>query len=120
MKCHMTGYISNGLCLVSVYHFCHRMNHIAKHHINKVHRKSTFVAGLDVDQLIQDVLTHPLTVKRHVTKPNRRWFMGRFSQVIGYRGIDSKECRWVVVLMEHTRLITAYPIPHPKTLKFMR
>ena len=95
------------------------MNHITQHHIHKVNKKSTFVAGLDVDQLIKDVLAHPLMVKRHQTKPKRRWFMGKFSQVIGYRGIDGVECRWLVVLMEQTHLITAYPIPHPKTLKFM-
>ena len=36
------------------------MEHIRKYHIQKQSMKSTFVAGLDVKQLIHDVLTHPL------------------------------------------------------------
>ena len=39
--------------------------------------------------------------------------------VIGYRGTDGAKCHWIVVLMDHNVLITAYPVPHPKALKFM-
>ena len=43
--------------------------------------------------------------------------MGKFSKVIGYRGTDQAECRWLAVLVDAHHLNTAYPIPHPKTLK---
>ena len=46
--------------------------------------------------------------------------MSKFSKVLGYRGTDGAECRWLAVLVDAYCLITAYPIPHPKTLKFMR
>ena len=46
------------------------MEHITKYHIQKQSMKSTFVAGLDVKQLIHDVLTHPLVKQKHRTKPN--------------------------------------------------
>ena len=44
------------------------MEHITKYHIQKQSMKSTFVAGLDVKQLIHDVLTHPLVKQKHRTK----------------------------------------------------
>ena len=94
------------------------MEHITKYHIQKQSMKSTFVAGLDVKQLIHDVLTHPLVKQKHRTKPNRWWYMGKFSKVIGYRGYDGAECCWLVVLMDLDHLITSYPIPHPRYLRF--
>ena len=96
------------------------MEHVTKYHIEKLSKKSTFMRGLDVNHLIEEVLAHPLVKKQHVTKPNRWWFLGKFSKVIGHRGTDGAECRWLAVLVDAYRLITAYPIPHPKTLKFMR
>ena len=96
------------------------MEHITKYHTAKPNKKSTFKKDLDVNQLIQDVLAHPLVKKQHVTKPNRWWYMSKFSEVIGHRGTDGAECRWLAVLVDPYHLITAYPIPHPKTLNFMR
>ena len=95
------------------------MEHINKYHTEKLNKKYTFIKGLNVDQLIKDVLAHPLVKKQHVTKPNRWWYMSKFSKVIGHRGTDGAECRWLAVLVDAHCLITAYPIPHPKTLKFM-
>ena len=95
------------------------MEHIMKYHIAKLNKKSTFKKGIDVDQLIQYVLTHPLVKRQHETKLNRWWYMSKFSKVIGYWGTDGAECQWFVVLVDAYCLITAYPIPHPKTLKFM-
>ena len=46
------------------------MEHITKYHIHKQNMKSTFVAGLDVEQLIDDVLSHLLVKQKHRTKPN--------------------------------------------------
>ena len=96
------------------------MEHITKYHIGQLNKKSTFINGLDVDELIHDVLAHPLVKRQHVTKPNRWWYMSKFSKVIGHRGTDGAECQWLAVLVDPYCLITAYPIPHPKTLKFMR
>ena len=96
------------------------MEHVAKYHTQKRNNKSTFVEGLDVNQLIEEVLAHPLVKKQHVTKPKRWWYVGKFSKVIGHRGTDGAECRWLAVLVDTYHLITAYPIPHPKTLKFLR
>ena len=96
------------------------MEHITKYHIQKQSMKSTFVAGLDVKQLIHDVLTHPFVKQKHRTKPNRWWYMGKFSKVIGYRGYDGAECCWLVVLMDLDHLITSYPIPHPRCLRFFQ
>ena len=89
------------------------MEHITKYHIQKQSMKSTFVAGLDVKQLIYDVLTYPLVKQKHRTKPNRWWYMGKFSKVIGYRVYDGAECCWLVVLIDLDHLITSYTIPHP-------
>ena len=94
------------------------MEHITKYHIQKQSMKLTFITGLDVEQLIDDVLTHPLVKQKHRTKPNRCWYMGKFSKVIGYRGYDGAECCWLVVLMDLNHLITSYPIPHPRCLRF--
>ena len=55
-----------------------------KYHIAKLNKKSTFKKGINVDQLIQYVLTHPLVKRQHETKPNRWWYMSKFSKVIGY------------------------------------
>ena len=96
------------------------MEHVTKYHVAKLNNKSTFKKGIDVNQLIQYVLAHPLVKKQHETKPNRCWYMSKFSQVIGHRGTDGAECQWLAVLVDAYHLITAYPIPHPKTLKFMR
>ena len=96
------------------------MEHITKYHIGQLNKKSTFINGLYVDELIHDVLAHPLAKRQHVTKPNRWWYMSKFSKVIGHRGTDGAECQWLAVLIDPYHLITAYPIPHPKTLKFMR
>ena len=96
------------------------MEHIRKYHTKHVVKKSTFVEGVDVDLLIQEVLTHPVVVKKHQTNPRRSWYIGKFATVIGYRGTDRAECKWIVVLIDGHQLITAYPIPHPRTLKFMR
>ena len=96
------------------------MEHVKKYHTQKRNNKSTFVEGLDVNQLIQDVIAHPLVKRQHQTKSNRWWYMGKFSKVIGYRGTDQAECRWLAVLVDAHHLITAYPIPHPKTLKCIR
>ena len=96
------------------------MEHVTKYHTQKQNNKSTFVEGLDVDQLIQDVMAHPLVKRQHPAKQNRWWYIGKFSKVIGYRGTDQAECKWLAVLVDAHRLITAYPIPHTKTLKCIR
>ena len=46
------------------------MEHVMKYHIAKLNKKSTFKKGIDVDQLIQDVLAHPLVKRQHETKSN--------------------------------------------------
>ena len=76
------------------------MEHITKYHIGQLNKKSTFINGLDVDELIHDVLAHPLVKRQHVTKPNRWWYMSKFSKVIGHRGTDGAECRWLAVLVD--------------------
>ena len=96
------------------------MEHIQKYHMKHVSRKSTFVEGINVDKLIQEVLTYPVVVKKHQTNPKQCWYMGKFTKVIGHRGTDRAECKWMVALVDGLQLITAYPIPHPKTLKFRR
>jgi hypothetical protein len=95
------------------------MEHIRNYHIHKVNKKSTFVENIDVQQLIKDILAHPIMVRQHEKKPNRLWYMGNFSTVIGHRGTDQAECHWVAVLVDQHHLITAYPIVHPKSIKFM-
>ena len=95
------------------------MEHINKYYTEKLNKKSTFIKSLNVDQLIQDVLAHPLVKKQHVTKPNRLCYMSKFSKVTGHQGTDGAECQWLTVLVDAHHLITACPIPHPKTLTFM-
>ena len=96
------------------------MNHITKYHIHPRLNKSTFCNWCDVESLIKQVLAHPIHKKPHSTKRGRWWYLGKFSHVIGYRGLDSAKCKWLVVLGTQNEVITAYPVPHPKTLTFMR
>ena len=96
------------------------MDHITQHHIEQVKDKSTFVPGLDVEQAIEDVLSKPAITAPHSTKANRTWYFRPFTSIIGYRGIDGRACRWLAVLLKGQYLVTAYPIVHPYTLKFMR
>ena len=96
------------------------MEHISQFHIHQVNRKSTFVLGLDVGLLIKRTVKHPLIIRPHDSKPNRHWYFGKSSKIIGFRGTDGAKCRWIAVLMDDEDLITAYPIPHPKTLSCMR
>ncbi len=97
------------------------MDHIKTNHLDqKLSSKSYFLEGVDVDALIEETIQYPRKVADHMTKPRRKWLLGRFKQVIGRRGIDGAKCYWLVVLLDDFRLITAYPVPHPKTLPFMR
>ena len=96
------------------------MDHITQYHIYSQVDKSTFTASENAQQLIQEMLSHPTLIKPHETKPGRWWYMKYFGRVIGYRGIDQAECYWGIVLLDQSQLITAYPIPHPWTLHFMR
>ena len=96
------------------------MEHIIKHHIKNTNTKSRFVEGIDVKWLIRQVRAHPFVKQKHQSKHHRCWYLGKFSQVIGYRGYDGTECRWLAVLMDQNHLITAYPISHPKSLKWFR
>ena len=44
----------------SIIFFLFTMEHVRKYHTQKRNNKSTFVEGLDVNQLIQNVIAHPL------------------------------------------------------------
>ena len=97
------------------------MDHVKTNHLaQRCPAKSYFVDGIDVHALIEETMHHPVKVADHKTKPMRKWLLGKCSQVIGRRGTDGAKCHWIVVLVEDRRLITAYPVPHPKTLYFMR
>ena len=96
------------------------MDHIKQTHLRPMRNKSIFVQHVSADTLIQETLDRPMIKKRHDTKPHRQWFMRDFRRVIGYRGMDGAPCYWLAVLMQGSILVTAYPIPHPKTMNFMR
>ena len=98
------------------------MEHIVKCHIDTVSHKtkSNFLMGLDVTLLIKRTIQHPLIIRPHGCNPNRCWYFGKSSKVIGFRGTDGARCQWIAVLMDDKDLITAYPVPHPKTMKCMR
>ena len=97
------------------------MDHVKRNHLGQeLSRKSYFLEDTDVQALIEETLQHPVKVADHTTKPRRKWLLGKFNKVIGRRGLDGAKCYWLVVLMDNCQLITAYPVPHPKTLPFMR
>ena len=105
-----------GLQLNSVW-FDFSMEHIRKNHVQRCNHKSYFAEGEHVQQLIQETLDHPLMVKRHVMRRNGLWYIGKYGRVIGYRGFDGSSCKYIVILTERSRLITAYPVPHPSTVR---
>ena len=70
--------------------------------------------------MIHRVIQHPFQVKPDKTWKRRHWHVGHFDGLLGYRGCDGAACYWLAVLMEENELITAYPIPHPKSLKSFR
>ena len=45
------------------------MDHIHKHHLHVQRKKSIFVSGENIRQLVKEVLAHPLIIKPHETKP---------------------------------------------------
>ena len=64
------------------------MDYIHKHHLHAQRKKSIFVSGENIRQLVKEVLTHPLIIRPYETKPRQWWYMRKFSRVIRYRGID--------------------------------
>ncbi len=97
------------------------MDHIQKNHFGlQPSTKSYFLEGTDVNTLIEETVKHPLKEADHTTKPNRKWLLSKFTQVIGRRGTDGAKCHWLVVLIDDFRVVTAYPVTHPKSLPFMR
>ncbi len=97
------------------------MDHIVRNHAQPhLTQKSQFAEEEDVDELIRTVRNQPMIIHRHITKVHRFWFMRKFTRVVGYRGMDGTPCRWVAVLVDRQSLVTAYPVPHPKTMPFMR
>ena len=96
------------------------MEHVIARHIQKQPNKSMFIKGLNVKRLIKEVLAQPKMVKRHESIACRLWYFGDCHIVIYHRGTDGAKCEWIAVLMDHKRLITAYPIIHPTALRFMQ
>lgn len=96
------------------------MDHVIARHVEKCPNKSLFVKGVNVKKLIREALAHPQMVKQHQSKARRKWYFGECHKVIGYRGTDGAKCKWIAVLMDCQRLITAYPIIHPTALRFMQ
>ncbi len=97
------------------------MEHIERNHLGpQPSTKSYFVEGTDVTTLIEETVRNPVKEADHKTKPARKWLLSKFNQVIGRRGTDGAKCYWLVVLMEDFRVVTAYPVTHPKSLPFMR
>ena len=98
------------------------MDHVRKrHHKTSESAGSTvFHPGVKPKTLVKEVLRSPVWITPHLTNPRRTWLFKEFGYELGKRGYDKAPCCWLAVLIERGALITAYPVPHPLTMKCVR
>ena len=93
------------------------MDHVKSRHCNNVlnikNKKSKYLSSENFEELIQAALKYG-RLEPHNKYPDRYWCTYNFDRVIGHRGKDGAECKWIGVSVPKNdprgSYITAYPI----------
>ena len=90
-------------------------SHITLRHASGLQGVSQFTVPFEA--LVRGTMEQPHLVKNHRSKRRCQWLFSHYEKMIGQRG-DGVPCYWIAVLvLDRKKLITAFPVPSPETLK---
>ncbi len=93
------------------------LGHIKVKHCTRKPGVSTFFSHVSVEQVVRTGLNCFQLKQLHTVFSGRTWYFYQFDSEIGYDGASKKACRWVAILMEGNRLVTAFPVVSPCVLQ---